>query len=67
MKKMNPKNFSLLSEDELKNVAGGQESRSSCPSYGICTGSCSDMYGRSGTCKLGPAPTYDCQCEANWG
>lgn len=63
MKKMNLKSFSLLSKEELKNVSGGQSVRKSCPMYGTCSGTCSDSLGRTGTCKSGPAPTYDCLCE----
>lgn len=64
MNKLNLNNSSLLSKDELKNVTGGnQGARKSCPMSGSCSGSCSDSHGNAGTCKSGPAPTYDCQCN----
>lgn len=66
LSKLKLRDFSVMSETEMKSVIGGYDGYGDthCPQTGKCGGSCSTS-GKSGTCKTGPGPTYDCLCFEN--
>ncbi|WP_143270478.1 hypothetical protein [Bacteroides sp. An51A] len=62
MKTMKLSGISFLNKEDLKKVEGGKVVRSSCPTTGSCSGTCTDFMGNVGVCRTSSGPTYDCQC-----